>query len=113
MMNAGDFNCRVQIQRRVTGAKDAAGADTYTWTDLGMVYAKVTPGDASESEFGDQVVTRGRFTVRIRFAYGLITTEDRVLYYTKYAPHKTLEIDGIVDVDNRHEVLEISCSEQG
>lgn len=103
-MNIGKLRHRVTIQNKVT-LPDGYGGVTSTWQDVATVWASVEPLNGRELYAAQQVKTELSHRVRIRYMSG-IKPEMRIAF-----DNRTFEIEAIIDPEERHESLELLCSE--
>lgn len=106
-MQIGRLRHRLMLQSR-TPVQDAAGAISYTWSDVAAVWGEVrTP--AGIERFApevDQVRATLTHTVRIRSGVATVTPAMRFLWGTR-----KLQIVSITDPDNRGESQVLLCNE--
>ena len=103
-MRAGRLRHQVRIQ---TPTKDTSpGAGDITWSDYATVWAAVEPLRGNEFFTAQQVNAEVTGRVVIRYLSG-ITPEVRVLFGTR-----TFEILSVIDVDERHEELQLMVKER-
>lgn len=103
MINAGDLNKRVSIQRLSANSpdRDQGGATDASWSTLATVYAKVAPLRGRELIAAQQVASEVTGTIQIRYRADLsITSADRVLYGSR-----AYDILAVVDPLEEHTEL--------
>ncbi|MDZ7809199.1 MAG: phage head closure protein [Arhodomonas sp.] len=105
-VRAGKLNKRVALQEPSRVA-DGRGGYTTTWSTVATVWAQVHPLSPDERVAAAQMQAQLTHRVTIRYRDG-ITAAMRVLYGTR-----ALSIVGPPrDVDERHELLFLSCNEE-
>ncbi len=103
-MKIGKLRHRITIQEKVT-VPDGYGGVTSTWKDMATVWSSVEPLKGRELYAAQQVKTELSHRVRIRYMSG-IKPEMRIAF-----DNRTFEIEAIIDPEERHESLELLCSE--
>lgn len=103
-MNAGKLRHRVTVQRLVK-QDDGYGGIIETWQDVATLWAVVEPLRGWERFAAQQVQSALSHKVTLRYRPG-ITPQMRLLYGTR-----VLTVESVVDVGERHERLELLCSE--
>jgi len=103
-MNAGKLRHRVTIQQLVA-TDDGYGGITETWQDVATVWAAVEPLRGTERYRAQQVQAELSHKVTIRYRPG-IKPDMRLKY-----GDRILEIEAVIDVEERHRWLELLCSE--
>lgn len=103
-MNISKLRHRVTIQNKVT-LPDGYGGVTSTWQDVATVWASVEPLNGRELYAAQQVKAELTHRIRIRYMSG-IKPEMRIAF-----DNRTFEIEAIIDPEERHESLELLCSE--
>jgi len=103
-VNIGKLRHRVTIQNKVT-LPDGYGGVTSTWQDVATVWASVEPLNGRELYAAQQVKAELTHRIRIRYMSG-IKPEMRIAF-----DNRTFEIEAIIDPEERHESLELLCSE--
>lgn len=104
-IDIGKLNKRITIQRKVT-KKDEMGQDKPVWEDWKKVWATVKPIKSTEYKFIEKLAPEVTHRIYIRYSPG-ITADMRIIYHGR-----TMDISGPpVDVDERHEILEIQAEE--
>lgn len=104
MLKAGDLNRRIEVQY-LTRVDDGAGGSLSTWDTFMMLWADVQPLSSKEVLSLGQIQATTTHKVIMRYRTDILTSH-RILYGTKI-----LEITSIIDVDDRHEALELICRE--
>jgi len=100
----GKLRHRITIQEKVT-VPDGYGGVTSTWKDVATVWSSVEPLKGRELYAAQQVKAELSHRVRIRYMSG-IKPEMRIAF-----DNRTFEIEAIIDPEERHESLELLCSE--
>lgn len=105
MLNAGDLDRRITIQRN-SPTKDAFGASKDNWADLATVWAKkIEVSDAERTRAAETAaIITTRFQVRWWSLVSDLNPKDRVLYGTL-----TYDIVAVKEL-GRREGLEISAT---
>lgn len=103
-MQIGKLNKRIELQR-ITETADSYGEPVQTWTTYATRWANVSPLKAQEMLVSSQNKATTTHIVTIRYLDG-ITIEDRIKLGSRY-----LNIDSIVNQDERGEQLILSCTE--
>lgn len=103
-MRVGDFNRQVKIQARAT-TQDAAGQQSMTWTDVVTVNAKVQALSGRELELAKAFSSEVDYQIDVRYRTNL-TAANRLVYQGKF-----FNIHAVIDVDTRHEVLQLMCGQ--
>jgi SPP1 family predicted phage head-tail adaptor len=124
-MNIGDLRNRVTIQRYDT-TRDEAGQEIPDWKDLATVWASVQPLQGRERFIAQQVQASLSHKVTIRYNRGWYTewsfvTQNQIAPIgdqVKVSPKlrlvfdgRVLEINAVIDIEERHRFLELHCSE--
>lgn len=105
-MRAGKLRHRVTLQRRVV-TRHPNSAEMYEeWQNLDSVWAEVVPLSGREFTQSMQPQADITHTVVIRYYDGL-TPRDRVRFGSR-----VLEIDSVVNRDERNEMLTLQCIER-
>jgi SPP1 family predicted phage head-tail adaptor len=108
-MRAGDMRHRIQLQTRSVG-QDALGGQSPTWTTTATVWAEILPltgrermlAGANQSEVSSMVTIR----YQAQFSDPKAMAAMRILYGSRI-----LNIESSNDVEERHKIIELSCSE--
>ena len=100
----GVLNKRLTIQQ-ATEVIDTFGEPDQTWSTLAVVWGKVKPISAAETYSAQQVGMTVNHEVWIRHRSGVIP-KMRILFGTR-----TLEIDGVVNLDERGDFMILKCFE--
>ena len=103
-MEAGKLNKRVTIQAPVT-ATDSSGAPNPTWVDIATVSAAIEPLRGREFFSAQQANNELSHRVTIRYRRG-IKPSYRLMYGIRY-----LEIESIIDPEERNRELQLMCKE--
>jgi SPP1 family predicted phage head-tail adaptor len=102
-MRSGDLNRQVTIQARAT-TQDAAGQQSTTWTDVVTVNAKIQPLSGRELELAKAFSSEVDYQIEMRYRTNL-TAANRLVYQGK-----VFNVHAVIDVDTRHEVLQVMAS---
>jgi len=94
------------IQRPVAGEPDELNEATFTWTDEQKIWVGILPQSSREFYRAKQVNAEVTHLVSARYRKGLDATKRLVL-----GGSRVLDIAGVVDVDERHEELLLTCVE--
>ena len=106
-MRPGTLRHRVQLQS-VSETPATSGEMTQTWSTFATVWANVTPTGMSELVRGDKVVAARSMQVTIRYSSDVaeLSPKDRIRY-----GDRVLQIESVLNVEERNEELTILCSE--
>jgi len=107
-MRAGDLNKRIKISELVTGGSpvvDECGEPNTSWDELDTVWAAIEP--LTGREFFAQQQVQSEITVRIRIRY----RDDIVSGMKAEYGDKTYVIQNIIDKEEKHQELQLMCSE--
>lgn len=89
--------------QQCTSASDGAGGLSTTWTTLTTCWASVEPLSGRELLRAQSV--QSDVSVRVRMRYNSqITTSHRLSH-----SGKVYEIVGVIDLESRHETIELLC----
>ena len=113
-MAIGKMRYRLQIQS-YTRASDDAGGASLTWAKVADVYADIQPQGAQEAEFGNDNQLRevSKHKIYIRYRSD-VSHRNRLVQTFKrdgVSTTRTFNIRGVVNMDNRFKMLELSCEE--
>jgi len=100
----GKLRHRITIQDKVT-VPDGYGGMTSTWQDVATVWASVEPLKGKELYEAHQMKAELTHRVRIRYVEG-IKPQMRIVFRGR-----ELAIEAIIDAEERHQSLELLCSE--
>ena len=104
-MDIGKLNKRITFLK-IEHEEDDMGQSKNVWTEYKTVWATVKPYKSSESAFMSKL--KPEVTHRIYVRYRDDITADMRIYYHG----RTFEIsEPPIDVDERHDMLEIQCEE--
>ena len=103
MIRAGQLRHSVAIQS-ATESRDSYDVD-FAWATVATVRASISPLSGTESIVADQEQATATHKVVMRYWSGL-TTSHRLLWGSR-----VLEIQSIVDVDERNRRIELLCKE--
>lgn len=104
-MRIGRLGKRVVIEE-VTLVDDGQGGWTEAWASRGEVFAGVEPLRGQERFEAQKINAKVSHKVVIRYQAGL-TPAMRVNYQGRY-----LTIDGVVNINEKNQTLELYCSEE-
>ena len=101
---AGELRQRITFQQPVK-AEDGYGGHVVTWANLVSVWARVEPISGREYFEAHKIQAEVTHRVKVRW---LVTVNKsmRILY-----GERVLEIESIIDIDERRKFLEIFCRE--
>jgi len=105
LMQIGRLNRRVTVQQRTAASPDSFGAADATWTDIATIDAAVQPLRGQERSAARQTEAGADIKVTMRYR-----TIDAKNYRLKYGA-RLLDIESVIDIDERHRVLEVNCKE--
>ena len=105
MIKIGDLRHRITFEETVKVPDGYAGS-VVTCTEVCVVWASVEPLSSREKFYAHQTQAETTHKVKIRYREGL-TEAMRILHR-----ERVLLIEGIKDIDERREVLEIACREE-
>lgn len=103
-MNTGKLRHRATIQQLVN-IDDGAGGSIETWQDIATVWAAIEPLRGNERYTAQQVQSTLSHKVTIRYREG-IKPQMRLTY-----KGRVFEVESVIDVEERHQWLELLCSE--
>jgi SPP1 family predicted phage head-tail adaptor len=104
-MKIGDLRHRITFEEEVK-VPDGYKGSVITWQPVCVVWASVEPLSSREQFYAHQIQAATTHKVKIRYREGL-TEAMRVIHR-----ERVLLIEGIKDVNERREVLEIACKEE-
>lgn len=105
MLDIGKLNKRITF-RKLAPVEDDMGQSKSEWRNYKTVWATVKPYKSSESGFMSKLKPEVSHRIYVRYR-GDITADMRIWYHGR-----VFEIAGPpIDVDERHELLEIQCEE--
>lgn len=107
-MASGDRNKLLTAQSPVR-SYNSDGEAIITWTDELRIWCKVAPITAREQMRSQQLKVDVSHIVTTHYSRNLRT--DWRFMYVERGETRYLNIIGIVDVEERHEELEIACGE--
>jgi len=103
-MKTGDMRHRITFQQPIE-TPDGHKGHTVKWQDMVTVWASVEPLSGREYFYSHQI--KAELTHRVKTRYRTdITIKMRIKHRDR-----VLEIESIIDLKERHEVLEILCKE--
>ena len=104
-MKIGDLKHRITFQDSMK-TPDGYKGHTESWTNFATVWASVEPLAGREYFFSQQIKAEVTHRVKIRYRDD-ITVKMRIQFGVK-----VFEIESILDIKERHEILEIFCREE-
>lgn len=107
MIAAGKMNKRISIEQLTAGspAQDTFGEPDQTWSEFAEVWAAIEPIQGREFWAQQQVQSEITHRVRIRYLAGVLP-DMRIVYSTRI-----FSIKHIIDPKERHEELQLMCTE--
>lgn len=108
LINAGQLDTRLTIQRRVETA-DEGGGQTIAWSDYLTVWAKVDTSGGREFVAAQERMPELTHLVTIRYRPG-ITAKHRLRCLSSYGD-TVYAIQSVIDPGLRHEQLQLLCTE--
>jgi SPP1 family predicted phage head-tail adaptor len=105
-MRAGKLRHPVVIERTYQARNPNSAELVDEWREVSRVWASVEPLSGSELVQAQQSAAQTTHQVTIRYT-GNVLTRDRIKFGTRI-----LEIDGIVNRDERNEMLTLQCVER-
>lgn len=103
-MRAGKLRRRITLER-LEQVPDGGGGYTETWVALATLWAAVEPLRGNERFQAQQVSNTLTHKVTIRYRAG-VTPKMRIVYGSH-----VFAIEAVIDPEERHERLELLCSE--
>lgn len=100
----GKLRHRVTLQELVK-TDDGYGGIVETWQDVATVWAAIKPLRGNERYTAQQVQSELSHKITIRYQAG-IKPQMKLLY-----KGRTFEIESVIDIEERHQWLELLCSE--
>jgi SPP1 family predicted phage head-tail adaptor len=104
-MKIGDMRHRITFQKPLE-TPDGYKGHTVQWQDVVTVWASVEPLSGREYFYSHQIKAEVTHRVRMRYREGL-TVKMRVKHLDR-----VLAIESLLDLQERHEILEILCREE-
>lgn len=104
-MRAGRLRHLATIQQELEDQSSMTGAVTKAWVTVASVFASVSPLLGRELQRAMAERNELTYEVRTRYLTG-ITPRNRILY-----DGRVFNIRSVVDVDERHRELVITCTE--
>jgi len=104
-MKIGDMRHKITFQDSMK-TPDGYKGHTVEWTNFVTVWASIEPLSGREYFFSHQVKAEVTHRVKIRYRDD-ITVNMRIKFGTR-----VLAVESILDLKERHEVLEILCREE-
>lgn len=105
MVEVGKLNKRITLQR-VSETTDDMGQDKVGWEDYKTIWATVKPYKSSEYNFMGKLKPEITHRIYVRYRKD-ITSDMRILYHGRILAITAPPLD----IDERHELLEIQCEE--
>lgn len=103
-MRAGKLRHRIKIQQ-LTGSDDEFGEPLEAYSDWAVVWANVAPLSGREMWQAKQVEATTTHQVEMRYLAG-VDAKMRILHGTR-----VLQIDSVVNVDERNRRMLLQCTE--
>lgn len=104
-MKIGNLRHRITFQQSIE-TPDGHKGHTVKWQDIVTVWASVEPLSGREYFYSHQIKAEVTHRVKMRYKEG-ITPKMRIKYRDRI-----LKMESILDLKERHEVLEILCREE-
>jgi SPP1 family predicted phage head-tail adaptor len=104
MLQSARLNDLVILQQ-VQEGKDSFGGTTTTWVEVAQAWADIQPIRGKEFFESFQVQVEVTFRIRVRYRDDVVP-KMRVLFGTRI-----FTIEYVIDVGERHELLELMCAE--
>ena len=104
-MKIGDLRHRITFEKEVK-VPDGFKGNVITWQPVCVVWASVEPLSSKEQFYAHQIQAETTHKVRIRYRPD-VTEAMRILHR-----ERVLLIEGIQDVNEWRQVLEIACREE-
>lgn len=102
----GDMRHRITFQEPVK-TPDGYKGHTVNWKDVVTVWASVEPLSGREYFYSHQIKNEISHRVRVRYR-----TDLRLEMRIKLSEDRALAIESIIDLQERHEMLELLCMEE-
>ena len=115
-VKAGPLRWRIQIQRLPrpqTAPRDSYGSileDATQWQTIATVWAAIRPLHGRELWHAQQVQADVSCEIEIRYLRGL-NPKDRFRLLSSTGKERIFNIDGIIDVDERHRRILVNVKE--
>jgi len=109
-MRAGRLRQRINVQK-VTETRGAHGSVTRTWNTVASRWASVEPLRGREYMEAAQATSNVTHRVRMRFYSGLNTKSYRFQFTNPPDSERTLNIDSVLNLDERNREHECMCIE--
>jgi SPP1 family predicted phage head-tail adaptor len=103
-MKVGKLRHRVSLQSPTATANDY-GEKIAAWTTYATVWAEIKPLQGRELENAQQISEKCDYEVFIRYNTGVLSTH-RVIYGSR-----TFEIQAVLNLEERNEILKLICTE--
>lgn len=101
-LGAGQFDQRIKLQSKSV-TRNGIGEEVVSWVDTATVWARVEPIRGREFFAAAQMQDATDHRITIRYRTG-VTRDMRVMWGTT-----ALDIVSVIDVNARHENLELMC----
>jgi SPP1 family predicted phage head-tail adaptor len=105
-ISIGDLRHRITFQKP-DKVPDGYKGHTVKWLDVVTVWASVEPLSGREYFYAHQIKNEVSHRVRVRYRED-VTAEMRI----KISEDRALAIESIIDLEERHQFLEILCREK-
>lgn len=103
--NIGELRHRITFQEPIK-MPDGYKGHTVIWQDVITLWASIEPLSGREYFYAHQI--KAEITHRVKTRYGInVTTEMRIKYGERH-----FKIESILDIGERHELLEMLCREE-
>jgi SPP1 family predicted phage head-tail adaptor len=104
-MRAGQLRNYVTVQTP-TITQDSSGQPSETWSTLWTAWASIEPQSASEGLTGEGVLASRSYVVTMRYLAS-ITPRCRISWGSR-----VLDIVGVMNTDERNQMLTLTCRER-
>lgn len=108
-MRAGDLRHRIELQEHAAG-RDALGQPSTEWTSVATVWAALAPLAGRELLAAQAVSAEVTHLVTIRYQAQFASPRRMAAMRFLYAG-RIFNIHASIDPEERHHMLELSCSE--
>ena len=105
-MRTGTLRTRVEVQR-IVEERDKQGGIESSWTTIGLAWVKMVGLRGREYWSAQQVQSDVTHGVTMRYFEGLTSTHRLRLLHSQ----RVLNIQSVIDVDERHEEMQLMCVE--
>jgi SPP1 family predicted phage head-tail adaptor len=103
-MNIGKLRHQVYLQSSTATANEF-GENIPTWSTYATVWAEIKPLQGRELENAQQISEKCDYEVFIRYNSSVLATH-RIVYGTR-----TFEINAVLNLEERNEILKLICTE--